>query len=130
MNDQQPEPDTVPTPEESGEAANLPKPEEIDLAIVAGVFRSRPGAEEQLAYALARYVVLSRMEPGCRNIDLVTSVTMKGVFMVWEKWEHHDAQRAHLDGEAIARLAEDLPGIVDEPPSFDLFDAISAHDLV
>ena len=37
-----------------------------------------PGAEEDARGVLARYVVLTRHEPGCRNVDLLTSVTHSG----------------------------------------------------
>lgn len=104
--------------------------DEVELAIVAGMFSSKTGQEEHLAYALSRYVVLSRMEPGCRNIDLVASVTVPGLFMVWEKWESHDHRQAHFEGEASARMADAVRDLVREPPSFDIFDAVSAHDLV
>jgi len=105
------------------------QPGEVELAIVAGVFRALPSAEERLAYALARYVVLSRMEQGCRNIDLVTSLTVPGLFMVWEKWESHDHRRAHFEGTGARRLAAEVADLVAEPPQFDAFDGISAHDL-
>lgn len=102
---------------------------EVELAIVAGVFHARSGYEERLAATLARYVVLSRMEDGCRNIDLVASMTVRGLFMVWEKWESHSHRQAHFEGTAARRLAGEVADLVAEPPQFDVFDAISAHDL-
>lgn len=104
--------------------------EDFDLVVVAGMFSAKPGKEEPLAYALARYVVLSRMEDGCRNIDLVSSVTVPGLLMVWEKWESHDDREAHFRGEAATEMADAVRDLVREPPQFDIFDAISAHDLV
>ena len=41
---------------------------------------ARPGAEETLLAALSRYVVMTRHEPECRNVDLVASVTRPGRF--------------------------------------------------
>jgi quinol monooxygenase YgiN len=102
---------------------------DVELAVVAGLFLAKPDKVEQLGYALARYVVLSRMEDGCRNIDLVTSVTVPGLFMLWEKWESHAHQQAHMEADAMTALAEGMADLVAEPPQFDLFDAVSAHDL-
>lgn len=102
---------------------------DIELAVVAGIFTAESGKEEQLAYALSRYVVLSRMEEGCRNIDLVTSVTVPGLFMVWEKWDSHEHRQAHFDGKTAGEMADAVRDLVREPPQFDIFDAISAHDL-
>lgn len=104
--------------------------EDFDLVVVAGMFSAKPGKEESLAYALARYVVLSRMEDGCRNIDLVSSVTVPGLLMVWEKWESHDHRQTHFEGKAATEMADAVSDLVREPPQFDIFDAISAHDLV
>lgn len=102
----------------------------IELAVVAGIFHAKPDEEGRLAYALSRYVVLSRMETGCRNIDLVTSVTVPGLLMVWEKWESHDHRQTHFEGKAAAEMADAVRDLLAEPPSFDIFDAVSAHDLV
>lgn len=102
---------------------------DIELAVVAGMFSAKTGKEEQVAYALSRYVVLSRMEPGCRNIDLVTSVTVRGLFMVWEKWESHQHRQRHFDGMAALEMADAVRDLVREPPQFDVFEPISAHDL-
>jgi len=99
------------TPERKHESGR-PGVEEMDLAVVAGIFFAKPGEEEQLAYALSRYIVLSRMESGCRNIDLVTSVTVKGLFMVWEKWESHDHRQAHFEGDAATAMADGVRDLV------------------
>ena len=40
---------------------------------------------ERLAAILARYVVLTRGEPGCRNVDLCASVTRPNRILVIEK---------------------------------------------
>lgn len=104
-------------------------PAEIELAVVVGMFFAKPDKTERVAYALSRYVVLSRMEDGCRNIDLVTSVTVKGLFLVWEKWESHEDRQAHFEGPAATEMAAAVRDLVREPPQFDIFDAISAHDL-
>lgn len=103
--------------------------EDLDLAVVAGTFLAKTDKGPELGYALARYVVLSRMEDGCRNIDLVSSVTVPGFFMVWEKWESHEHRKHHFEGAAARALAESVVDLVAEPPQFDVFDAVSAHDL-
>lgn len=117
-----------PLPERKDESPSFVD-EEMELAVVAGIFSAKTGKEGEVAYALSRYVVLSRMEPGCRNIDLVTSVTVPGLFMLWEKWESHEHRQAHFDGMAALTLADGIRDLVREPPQFDIFDAISAHDL-
>lgn len=103
---------------------------EPELAVVVGVFRAAPGAAERLAGVLARYVVMSRMHPGCRTIDLVASVTTPGLFLVYEKWGSHAAQRAHFDSADAVAMAEAVRPLLAEPPQLDLFGSISAHDLL
>ena len=46
-----------------------------------------------LQSVLAKYTVLTRMDPGCRNIDLCASVTSPGRFVIVQKWESPAAQQ-------------------------------------
>lgn len=107
-----------------------PEPAPVELAIVSGVFQARPGAEAQVVAALARYVVMSRMQDGCRNIDLVASLTTPGKFLVYEKWESHEHQRAHMDSAVAVEMAETVTPLLPHPPDLDLHEPISAHDLL
>jgi quinol monooxygenase YgiN len=104
-------------------------PEEVEITVVLGTFAARTGRVEALAGALARYVVLTRNRPGCRNVDLVGSVVEPGRFTVIEKWDDADSQRAHMDQDETVALAQTCNGLLVEPPRFDLCDAISAYDL-
>ena len=102
---------------------------DLDIAILTATFDAQPGAEEALAATLARYVVLTRREDACRNVDLVASVTRDGRFLVIEKWESAEAVQRHLDSDLMTDMARDaLPSLVGKP-AIDLFDSISAHDL-
>jgi quinol monooxygenase YgiN len=84
---------------------------------------------DRLLSILAKYVVVSRGAPGCRNIDLCASATADGRYLVIEKWESADAQRAHFDSPEMVEMAESCRGVLSAPPDIDLFDGISAHDL-
>ena len=84
---------------------------------------------ERLAAVLSRYVVLSRSHPGCRNIDLCASVTRPGRFVVIQKWDSADAQRAHFDSPDMVDMARACEGLLAGPPDIDLLEGISAHDL-
>ena len=103
---------------------------DLTLAIVAGVFDARPGAEAELAAVLAHYVVMSRTSPGCRNIDLVASLTTPGRFLVYEKWGSAEAQRDHLRSSVTEDLAAAALPLLAGPPDLGLFEAVSAHDLI
>ena len=92
-------------------------------------FDAAEGAEERLAGALARYVVLSRGHDGCTNIDLCASVTRDRRLVVIEKWASLDAQRVHFDSADMVAMAEACAGLLVAPPEIDLLDGISAHDL-
>ena len=84
---------------------------------------------EHLIGVLAKYVVVSRGTPGCRNIDLCASATRGDRFLVIEKWESPEAQRAHFDSPEMVEMAEACRGILTAPPDVDLWDGASAHDL-
>ena len=104
-------------------------PLDIEIAILTASFESLAGEEEVLAAALARYVVMTRHEPGCRNVDLVISSTKSGHFMVIQKWESDEMARQHLDSDLMASMAREAVPHLAGKPTLDLWDTISAHDL-
>ena len=50
------------------------------------------------------------MEPGCRNVDLISSVTHERRHLVIEKWESPDSQRRHFDSAMMVEMASGAPG--------------------
>ncbi len=102
-------------------------PDDVDLCLV--VMRFQAADPERLVSVLAKYVVLARGHPGCRNMDLVASVTTPGRLLVIQKWDSPAAQQAHFDSPAMVEMAASCRGLLTEPPDIDLLDAISAHDL-
>jgi quinol monooxygenase YgiN len=99
----------------------------LDVALVTLSFQAAD--PERLAAILARYVVLTRGAPGCRNVDLCASVTRSDRLLVIEKWASRDAQRAHFDSDVMVEMARACEGVLVEPPEIDLWDGVSAHDL-
>lgn len=100
---------------------------EIELAVVTMRFDSSDDAA--LLAILSKYVVLTRMVEGCRNVDLCSSVTVPGRHLVIQKWDDAEAQRAHFDSPLMVEMAESCVGILSAAPDIDLYDATSAHDL-
>ena len=103
---------------------------DVEINVVAGFFQARSGKEADLAAVLARYVVLTRSVTGCRNVDLVSSATTAGRLLVIEKWDDAEAQRRHLDGEVMVTMATGATPLLAGAPDLELYDVISAHDLV
>jgi quinol monooxygenase YgiN len=100
---------------------------DVELAIVTMRFDAAdPGA---LLALLAKYVVLTRMEPACRNVDLCGSYTHPGRYLIVQKWASHTAQRAHFDSSIMIEMAQGCIGLLTNPPDIDLWDGASAHDL-
>jgi quinol monooxygenase YgiN len=102
---------------------------DVEVAVLTAAFTARSDHEGDLAGVLARYVVLTRGEPGCRNVDLLVSATESGQFLVIEKWDSPEIARAHLDTELMIGMAEAAVPLLAEKPKMDLLDTISAHDL-
>jgi quinol monooxygenase YgiN len=102
---------------------------EPEIALLTAQFDAKEGQESALSAVLARYVVLTRQVPHCRNVDLVTSTARPGRFLVVEKWEGDDEARAHLDTELMAGMARDAVPLLEHQPTLDLYETISAHDL-
>ena len=82
-----------------------------------------------LGAVLSQYVVLSRREPGCRNIDLCVSASNTAQFVIVEKWDSPESQQRHFDGETMIQMANACTGLLTKAPRSDLLEPISAHDL-
>jgi quinol monooxygenase YgiN len=100
---------------------------EVDLAIVTLRFDALDDAA--MLAVLSKYVVMTRMQDGCRNVDLCSSVTVPGRHLVVQKWESPAHQRSHFDSETMIDMARSCEGILARAPEIDLWDATSAHDL-
>ena len=101
--------------------------DEVELTVVTMDFRAADA--DRLMPILSKYVVVSRGHDGCRNIDFCASVTRPGRFLIIEKWESPEAQRAHFDSKDMVEMAKACEGLLSRPPDIDLFEGISAHDL-
>ena len=64
---------------------------EVELTIVTLRFDATDDAS--LLAVLSKYIVLTRMQDGCRNVDLCSSVTVPGRHLVVQKWETPEHQR-------------------------------------
>jgi quinol monooxygenase YgiN len=100
---------------------------DVELTLVTMVFDA--AKPDELAAVLAKYVVLSRQQKGCRNIDLCESLTRPGRFVVVEKWETPAEQQAHFNSPDMIEMATSCEGLLQRPPDIDLLQALSAHDL-
>ncbi len=100
-----------------------------DLEPVMVIMSFRTEQPAALADILANYVVLSRGRPGCRNIDLTTSMTEPGRFVIVEKWDSADRQRTHFDSEEMVSMAQAAVPLLSAEPEIDLFEGVSMHDL-
>lgn len=100
---------------------------DVELAIVTMRFDAADAGA--LLAVLSKYVVLTRMEPGCRNIDLCSSVTRPGRYLLIQKWDSPEVQRAHFDSQRMVEMATACAGLLSAPPDIDLWDGPSAHDL-
>jgi quinol monooxygenase YgiN len=109
-------------------ADSAPPPgDDVELTIVTMRFDAADPAG--LAAVLAKYVVLTRMQDGCRNVDLCASVTHPGRYLVVQKWDSPDAQRRHFDSAVMVEMARSCNGLLSAAPDIDLWDGASAHDL-
>lgn len=101
--------------------------DDIELAVVTMRFDASNAAG--LQGVLSKYVVLTRMVEGCRNVDLCASVTQPGRMLIVQKWDDTAAQRAHFDSALMIEMAESCDGLLASAPDIDLWDGLSAHDL-
>ncbi len=100
----------------------------MELAIVTMRFDAADAGS--LVAILSKYVVLTRMQPGCRNVDLCSSVTQPGRYLVIQKWDSISAQRNHFDSTVMVEMAAACNGLLTGAPDIELWDGASAHDLM
>lgn len=100
---------------------------EVSLTVVAMTLDAAD--PEALLPVLAKYVVVSRGHPGCRNIDLCASATTPGRYLIVQKWDDPASQRAHFDSLEMVEMASACRGLLSRPPAIDLYEPVSAHDL-
>lgn len=100
-----------------------------DAEITLVTMRFQATDPERLLGVLSKYVVLSRQQPGSRNIDLTASVTNPGRFVVIQKWDSPESQQEHFNSAEMVEMAQACVGILTEPPEIDLLEGLSAHDL-
>lgn len=100
---------------------------EVELTIVTIQFDASDN--KALLAVLSKYIVLTRMVEGCRNVDLCSSVTHPDRHLLIQKWESPEHQQRHFDSALMVEMAESCAGILSGPPEMDLWDATSAHDL-
>jgi quinol monooxygenase YgiN len=101
---------------------------DVDLVIVTMQFDAADAGT--LLGVLSKYVVLTRMQPGCRNVDLCSSVSRPCRYLIVHKWDSVAAQRAHFDSEVMVEMARSCSGLLTAAPDIDLWDGPSAHDLL
>jgi quinol monooxygenase YgiN len=100
---------------------------EIELAIVTMTFDAADMGS--LVAILSKYIVLTRMEQGCRNVDMIVSDTRPNRILIIEKWESPEAQQRHFDGKTMVEMAQSCTGILTSAPEIDMWQSMSAHDL-
>lgn len=107
------------------------QPEEIDMVVVSMTFDAKPTDADNAALlgVLSKYIVLTRMQDGCRNVDLCSSVTVAGRHLIVQKWDSDDVQRTHFDSDVMVEMARSCQGLLATAPTIDLWEATSAHDL-
>jgi quinol monooxygenase YgiN len=100
---------------------------EVELVVVTLTFDAADIAS--LIAVLSKYVVLTRMESGCRNVDMVLSDTRPNRILVVEKWDSQESQQTHFNGSNMVDMAKSCAGLLVGAPDIDLWRSMSAHDL-
>lgn len=104
--------------------------DDVELTVVTlGLEAKDEASANTLLGVLSKYVVVSRGHTGCRNIDLLASVTHPGKYFLVQKWESPATQQAHFNSPEMVEMAESCRGLLASAPSVDLWEGMSAHDL-
>ena len=100
-----------------------------DVSIAVVTMRFDASNLAGLVAVLSKYVVMTRMHPGCRNVDLLLSAIKENRVLVIQKWDSVDAQRVHFDSALMVEMAKACKNLLTKAPEIELFDSMSSHDL-
>ena len=100
-----------------------------DVSIAVVTMRFDASNLAGLVAVLSKYVVMTRMQPGCRNVDLLLSAIQESRVLVIQKWDSVDAQRVHFDSALMVEMAKSCKNLLTKAPEIELFDSMSSHDL-
>lgn len=113
--------------EDDSDATSRHGVDDVELTVVT--MRFAVSDQAALLAVLSKYVVMTRMQDGCRNVDLCSSITRPGRHLIVQKWESPEHQRTHFDSDVMVEMAQACNGILAEAPDIDLWEPTSAHDL-
>lgn len=82
------------------------------LTIVARIVAT-PGTEDRLEAAMKVLVAETRQEAGCIQYDLHRTTENSCIFVFYENWETKPLWEAHMNGDAIKRFNEKIPGMIE-----------------
>ena len=100
-----------------------------DVSIAVVTMRFDASNLAGLVAVLSKYVVMTRMHPGCRNVDLLLPALQENRVLVIQKWDSVEAQRVHFDSALMVEMAKSCKNLLTKAPEIELFDSMSSHDL-
>ena len=100
-----------------------------DVSIAVVTMRFDASNLAGLVAVLSKYVVMTRMHPGCRNVDLLLSAIQENRVLVIQKGDSVEAQRVHFDSALMVEMAKSCKNLLTKAPEIELFDSMSSHDL-
>ena len=81
---------------------------DVEIAVLTGAFTARPERVGDLAAVLARYVVLTRGEPGCAGFSSAIDVSDANLLHIGGEWSDEIAIDAHMRSEHMTELLKAL----------------------
>ena len=103
-------------------------PDEVDLTMVTMTFdAARPGSRCSRCWPATWCSAGATRAAGTSTSPCPPRSPNR--FVIVQKWERPEDQQAHFDSADMVTMAEGCTGLLAAPPSIDLLDAISVHDL-
>lgn len=78
-----------------------------DLTIIAWITANR-GREDEVAAALQRLAIPTRMERGCLAYDIFQDPANAQRNLIYERWESHMDWRAHVETQHLQNFKNDV----------------------
>ena len=93
------------------------------MIIVTGTLHARPDTLAEVLALSRAHVQRSRTEPGCLEHGVAIDADDALRLVFFERWADAQAIGAHLKLPASRGFGKAVAGLVDQPPTFSMFDA-------
>ncbi len=99
------------------------------MHIIAGKFKCKAGAKDDLVKLVADLMAPSRQEEGCIQYSFYEDQFAPNTFLFYEEWRSRDDIEAHFSKPYFTSFMQGLSNLIDGQPNIKIFDISTVEEL-